>query len=449
MEKNRDIREEYDMLIISPRKFGKIVEKLISHKERFGIRCKFRTPAEIYREIKIGRDEAEKIKFFVKKEFDHYSIKYVLLFGGIDFIPSRYCYIPTRYPETPLPTVEFIEEKFVSDLYFADLYDERGNFSSWDTNDDGIFAEWRGRVAEDKDIDLRPDVAIGRIPCHSLWEARSVVDKIITYESRDNSKEKWFKTVISVAGDTYPENEIPDGEVDARDAINQLTGFKKINLWQSEGTLYSRWGTEVIKTVNFGSGFLVFFGHGNPPFWATYPYKKKKLISIITLLHIQLLSNKYKLPVCFAPGCKNSAFDLKIRNLFINPIHSFYKMEYFSKCWSWMWLRKKDGGCIATIGGTGIGFMRQDKELDGEGGWSYMGVLFFRNYEKGFTTIGDLWKRCIRDYLEKYVIDWNTPSLMYENNKPKPDVVHAKTVESFTLLGDPSLRIGGYATTRL
>lgn len=67
MEKNRDIREEYDMLIISPRKFGKIVEKLISHKERFGIRCKFRTPAEIYREIKIGRDEAEKIKFFCKE----------------------------------------------------------------------------------------------------------------------------------------------------------------------------------------------------------------------------------------------------------------------------------------------------------------------------------------------------------------------------------------------
>lgn len=441
-------QEEYDMLIISPRKFGKIVKRLINHKEHLGIRCKFITPAEIYKGTKIGRDRAEKIKFFIKREFDHRSIKYVLLFGGIDFIPSRYCYTSARYPETPLPTVELVEERFASDLYFADLYDERGNFSSWDTNNDGIFAEWRGRVAEDKDLDLRPDIAVGRIPCHSLYEARRVVDKIISYESRDNSKEKWFKTVISVAGDTIPENEIPDGEIDAMEAVSQLTGFEKINLWQSEGTLYSKWGMEVIRTINLGSGFLVFFGHGNPPFWATYPYKKRKLISIITLLHIQLLSNKYKLPVCFAPGCKNSAFDLKIRKLFTDPIRSFYKMDYFPKCWSWMWLRKGGGGAIGTIGSTGIGFIRQDKVLDGEGGWSYMGKLFFKNYKRGFTIIGDLWKECIRDYLKKYIIDWNTPSLICESNKPKPDAVHAKTVESFTLFGDPSLKIGGYAAPR-
>lgn len=442
--KNAHMQEDYDMLIISSKKFRKIAERLIKHKESHGIRCKLVVPQEIYRMITKGRDYAEKIKIFIREEFDRYSIRYVLLFGGIDFIPSRYCHIPTRYPRAPLPTIELVEEKFVSDLYYADLYDEKGTFSSWDTNNDGIFAEWRGKTAEDKSLDLRPDIAIGRIPCQSLWEATSVVNKIISYESKSNFRDKWFKTVISVAGDTYPENEIPDGEVDAKNAINYLTGFKRINLWYSEGSLYSRWGIEVIKAINSGSGFLVFFGHGNVPFWATHPYRQEKLISIITLYHIQLLSNKHKLPVCFAPGCKNSAFDLRFKNLFASPICSFYKMDYFSKCWSWMWLRKREGGCIATIGSTGVGFVRQDRELDGEGGWSYMGELFFKNYREGLTVVGDLWKKCIWDYLEKYTIDWDTPSLVYGGKEPKPDVVHAKTVESFTLLGDPSLRIGGY-----
>lgn len=440
-----DKKEDYEMLIISPKKFTKSIERFMKHKEEIaGIRCRFVTPAQIYKETNVGRDKAEKIKYFIKREFDRNSIKYVLLFGGIDYIPSRYCHIPTRYPETPLPNLDLVEEKFVSDLYYADLEDEKGEFSSWDTNNDGVFAEWRGREAEDKNIDLHPDIALGRIPCSTLWEAKTVVNKIISYESKDHARERWFKKIISIAGDTYPENDVLDGEMDAKDSIKYLANFEKVNLWYSEGSLHSKWGMEVIDVLQSGSGFVVFFGHGNPPFWATHPYKKKTLISIITIFQIQLLSNKHKLPVIFAPGCKNSAFDLKLKNLLNKPLHSFYKMDYFSKCWSWIWLRKRNGGGIATIGGSGMGFMRQDEELDGEGGWSFMGELFFKNYSHGLKKIGDLWKKCIWDYLDKYDINWNTPSLVYNNKKPKRDVVHAKMVESFTLFGDPSLMIGGY-----
>jgi len=434
----------YDMLIISPGKFSRVIDKLVLHKKRIGIYCRVKTPDEIYKEISDGRDYQEKIKYFIKRELDIHSIRYVLLFGGMEQVPARYCHIPTNYNTEPAFDVALTEKKFVSDLYYADIYDENSVFSSWDTNNDNIFAEWKGKEAEDKNLDLRPDVAIGRIPCNSVWEAETVVNKIIQYEQTLHLREEWFNKIVTVAGDTYPDNEYCDGEMDAKEIIKYMTGFKKENLWTSNGTLHSTWGLEVLEAINKGCGFLVFFGHGNPPYWGTYPYKTNKLISIITLLHIQMLSNVGKFPVCFAPGCKNSAFDLKFSNLINDPIGSFYKMDYFPKCWSWMWLRKKDGGSIATIGGTGLGFMRQDAEADGEGGWSYMGELFFKNYKKGIVTIGDLWKKCIKDYLKKYEIDWNTPSPVYNKKQPKNSVVHAKTVEVFTLFGDPTLKIGGY-----
>lgn len=437
----------YDMLIITPEKFSKIVNRLVLHKKRVGIKCRVKRPDEIYKEVSNGRDYQEKIKYFIKKQLDAHHIRYVLLFGGIKDIPSRYCHIPTNYTTKPAFDVTLTEKKFVSDLYYADIYDENKEFSSWDTNNNNIFAEWKGKEAEDKNLDLRPDVAIGRIPCTSIWEAKTVINKIIRYEFTWSFREKWFNKIVTVAGDTYPDNEYCDGEMDAKEVIKYMTGFEKENLWFSNERLTSTWGLEVLDTINKGCGFLVFFGHGNPPFWATSPYKKNKLISVITLLHIQLLSNTNRLPVCFAPGCKNSAFDLKFSNLISDPIGSFYKLDYFPKCWSWMWLRKTNGGSIATIGGTGMGYMRQDIEADGEGGWSYMGELFFKNYKKGITTIGDLWKKCIKDYLKKYEINWDTPSPVYGRKCPKPDVVHAKTVESFTLFGDPSLRIGGYEKT--
>ncbi len=54
--------------------------------------------------------------------------------------------------------------EYLSDLYFADIYDASGNFSSWDSDNDGIYGEWYpGETAQDTNIDLIPDVAVGRL----------------------------------------------------------------------------------------------------------------------------------------------------------------------------------------------------------------------------------------------------------------------------------------------
>lgn len=51
--------------------------------------------------------------------------------------------------------------------------------------------------------------------------------------------------------------------------------------------------------------------------------------------------------------------------------------------------------------------------------------------------IGQVWKDVLTSYLQFFPINWETPSGGSHS-------INAKTVQEWTLLGDPSLAIGGY-----
>jgi hypothetical protein len=111
---------------------------------------------------------------------EEWGVRYVLLVGGrsSQFQPTWYC--PVRY----VRMVDDWDVEYLSDLYFADIYDAGGNFSSWDSDNDGIYGEWYpGETAQDTNIDLIPDVAVGRLPCRSEREVKIMAQKIITYET--------------------------------------------------------------------------------------------------------------------------------------------------------------------------------------------------------------------------------------------------------------------------
>ena len=63
----------------------------------------------------------------------------------------------------------------ITDLYYADIYKEGGEFEDWDPNDDGIFAAWGLEGVENDTIDLAPDVCVGRLACRNTKEVRNVV----------------------------------------------------------------------------------------------------------------------------------------------------------------------------------------------------------------------------------------------------------------------------------
>jgi len=135
---------------------------LVEHKNNRNISTKLVALEDIYAGTYFpvkGRDDPEKIKYFIKDAIEQWGITNVLLVGSSKKFPVRYTHIHVYYPPNPPD-----DESFVSDLYYADIYDATGGFSSWDTNNNDIFAEYRwGDSNLTDDLDLYPDVAVGRL----------------------------------------------------------------------------------------------------------------------------------------------------------------------------------------------------------------------------------------------------------------------------------------------
>ncbi|MCK5300762.1 MAG: peptidase C25, partial [Thermoplasmatales archaeon] len=319
---------------------------------------------------------------------------------------------------------------------YADIYDENGDFSSWDTNNNGVFGEWTGNIAEDSNIDLYPDVYVGRLACRNIIEVRIMVDKIIKYETKSSNQE-WFNKIVVVAGDTYPESINPDwkgneGEENTIKILQNMSEFEAVKLWTSDGSFSGP--RDVIQAINEGCGFLYFDGHANPYSWSTHPPNDaEKWIDGLSVLTMSFLRNRDKLPICVVGGCHNLQFDVHLTKLKDDP---WYYYTWIPECWGWKLTRKIGGGSIATIGCTGLGMTKEDKESF-SGAGDYLEPTFF--YEIGMNNtnvLGEAWGNTITDYLNKYPIDWNTPAAW-------DYAIDAKTVQQWALLGDPSLRIGG------
>jgi hypothetical protein len=419
----------YDLLIISSENYSKNLQPLIEHKENIGIKTRLSFLNEIYDNMFWnGRDKPEKIKYFIKKAVEEWGIKYVLLVGDFRTLPVRYCYNSD--------IIGFNEPFFISELYYADIYDKFGNFSSWDTNNNGIFGEWIGNTAEDYDIDLYPDVFIGRLACRNNYEVKVMVDKIIDYES-NTYNQNWFSKIVVVAGDTYPESLNPDwkgneGEENTIKILENMSDFEHIKLWTSDGSLSGT--SDVIKAINNGCGFLYFDGHANPYRWSTHPPNDAETwINGLSVLTMSFLNNKNMMPVCVVGGCHNLQFDVHIGKLLDDP---WYYYTWIPECWGWKMTRKVGGGSIATLGCTGLGMTKEDKDSF-SGAGDYLEPSFFYEYGvNGTKILGEVWGNTITRYLNKYPIDWNTPSAW-------DYAIDAKTVQQWALLGDPSLSIGG------
>ncbi|HDM67160.1 MAG TPA: hypothetical protein ENG62_02095, partial [Thermoplasmatales archaeon] len=101
--------KEYQLVIISPSEFAGDLQVLVDHKISRGVSTKLVLLDEIYNGLYFpvsGRDDAEKIKYFIKDAIEEWDTTFILLVGGIDKIPSR---------ETHVEVSSNDREVFVSD----------------------------------------------------------------------------------------------------------------------------------------------------------------------------------------------------------------------------------------------------------------------------------------------------------------------------------------------
>jgi hypothetical protein len=402
-EKNKTTvlgQTEYKMIIISPSTFSKELQDLIIHKKNHGINTLLMTTEEIYSGYS-GFDKPEQIKYFIKDAIETHNTSYILLLGNIDKVPTRYSAVKCSYY-----TFEYVP----TDQYYADIYDENGSFCSWDSNNNTIFGEFWWEMDENiveyiDFVDLYPDVGIGRLPCKNKKEVEIVVRKIIDYETSTYGKE-WFNKIILMGGDTHPQYEGFEGEMVTEHIGELMSGFKQIKIWTSNHTFRP---LIINLIISMGAGFVSYSGHGLEYGISTNPPNKDRGIYYLSP-YLRGLFNGNKLPIIFFDCCSTGTID-----------RSFFGLRL--PCFAWSWVKKPSGGAIATIGASRMGYSGYVGDILGAG-TCRMNANFFGSYKPGVTLSDMLIEAQIR-YLDEVWKD-------------------CFTIEEYNLIGDPSLKVGGY-----
>lgn len=392
----------YDMVIITPERYTSLIQPLQVHKNSRGVATLIKTTEEIYLEFE-GRDHAEQIKFFIQSAIEQHDITYVLFIGGISDIPGRYTHIffdePFDYP-TPEEWV------FTSDFYYADIYDHTGSFSNWDSNENDVFAEyhWDGNTDE---IDLNPDVYVGRLACTDETQVSICIDKIITYETQKSWGKEWFTNLVLIAGDGIPfdEEAIAESEYLQEHIIDIMDGFIPVRIWATNGKL--RDVDNINIAINEGAGFVFFNGHGLHDLWATYLYQSTVMVppGSYRTSHIDQLTNVDALPVVISDACYHLQYD------------------FYHDCFGWSFVKNPNGGAIAFIGGSDTDLAYAGSRIV-EKGIEKLCLKMSMLYQNGTSYLGELWGKGLIDY---HPIDG--------------DIVDILTILQNHLFGDPSLQI--------
>ena len=439
------VLEGYDMLIITDETFVSQLQPLVDHKNSHGLKTILETVQNIYPAYN-GRDDAEDIKLRIKDAVEEWGIHYVLLAGGRKGQTFNW-YIPERRTNNR----DNFEGGYASDLYYADLYkivDNEFVFDDWDSNGNGIFAEFSGFTKRDI-IDYIPDVTVGRLPFRYSSEIKTVVDKIINYEN--NVDDSWFKKAVVIGGDGgppargYPPGIYEDElECDFVTDMLENTGFNVEKLYTSLGTFSSN--EDVINAISNGAGFVHMSGHGNPAYWGNFlpdAQTEAEMIDGLQLKDMNKLTNNEKLPIITVGGCHNAQFNVTMMNIiggileygiggyFFKTPYRFYYMEWVPRCFcSWL-VFKNNGGAIGSIGNTGLGIGYVNEYWNaGLSGWIM--PRFYDCYtNQSKNILGEAHDQAIIDYIH----------IIGGVNSDSSD---RKTIEEWMLIGDPSLKIGGY-----
>jgi hypothetical protein len=404
--------EEYDLLILTPEKYITQLQPLISHKNSRGISTKIVTLDQISSGTyfpKQGRDTIEEIKYFIKTAIENWNITNVLIIGGASDFPGR---------QTHVLVGDDDNEIFVSDLYYSDIYDGEGNFSSWDSNNNNIIAEynWDGKTDE---IDFYPDVKIGRLACINTDQVTTTVNKIIKYENNKAYTQNWFNNIVVIGGDTIPESYGDNSNTDEGERVNQfildrMQGFIPDKIWDSNGRLNGliTTGLDNIKNgIENGCGFLDFSGHGAPWVWTTFPHNGNRQTlptptGRYTNIIIGELTNGDMLPIVVNGGC------------------SLGKYQENDNCNAWAFIANPNGGGIASFGATGLGYVYVGEYIT-EGLVEGLNIDIFEAYRDGAKTFGEMYADGLNIYLH--------------NNLGDGDY---KTLMEWHAFGDPTLTIG-------
>ncbi len=286
LDRNSDLRgiagAEY--VVIAHRDFWEAAEDLTEWRQKQGLQAVVVDVEDVYDEFAWGLKDPTAIRDFLRYAYERWTPKplFAVLFGNGHFD------FRNRSGSSPPNFVPPYEEGAVeSDLWFGCVDGE----------------------------DLLPDLAVGRLSVYTPEEARTVVEKIVDYESR-KERGPWQNRVILVGDDerggVWEQNEpayTRDMELIATHDIPPQ--FDQVKVYLME---YPRNASNekplareaLIREINRGALLFNYIGHGNYDVLAHEHVLRGSA-------DIALLKNGRKLPLFFFSSCSNAHFDDPVR----------------------------------------------------------------------------------------------------------------------------------------
>lgn len=348
-----------DYVIITHPDFVNALQPLVQWRSQQGLNVRVVTTNEIYDEFNFGNESPLALRAFLQSTQSQWrkpAPRFGLLVGKASYDYRDYLHAPNP---NLVPTI-------LIDTPNADKT----------ASDNALVAA--------SPADIRPTIALGRLPAKTPEQVARVVNKIIAYEASATGAD-WLGRAIFAADDKSAEFAAMSDALAAR--LPKTIQPHKIYLGEPGNTVAAARG-DLIAQWNAGAAMIVYAGHGSVDLWAVGP--------LFGAAYVDQIRNGERLPLLFTPTC--------LDGFFYHPWQDSLTEDL---------LFKSDGGIIAGIVPTGVSFADAQKE--------FMRALFSELFDQSAPTLGEAFTQA------KQKVNVDSPAVR-------------EVVETFVLLGDPALR---------
>ena len=376
-----------DYLILTNPAFLAEAKRLaLFHAQQNNYRVFVATTSQIFNEFAGGNPDPTGLRDFVKMYYDKAGTdttkrpKYLLLFGSASFdyknrVSGNTNLVPCYENKNALdPLTTYTSDDFFGLLDDADDVDNTTNVSLL-------------------------DIGIGRLPAATISDAKTMVDKIINYYSK-NALGAWRNMATFVADDRDNNTHLNDAEFISNNAaitdanINQnkiyLDAYPLVS--SNGGTRYPDVNTAIINQLFNGTLLFNYTGHGG--------YQRLADEAVIDQDVLNKISNQNKLPLFITATCDFAPYD--------DPTKTAIGSQL---------LTQNNNGAIALMTTTRIVFAFSNRIINN----NYLNIALHPDAAGKYLTFGDAVKRAKNYTYQTF-----------------PDIANNR---KFTLLGDPAMKL--------
>jgi len=286
-------------IVLAPAAWEEQAMRLVRFHQEQGLRAFFAPLEKVYNEFGSGNADPAAIRNFVRYVYQagDGQLKYVMLLGDTSW-DFKNTMVPAEENTNIIPSYQSLESfslvfSFVTDDFFVAMDDQEGNFD-------------RTRAL--------PDLAVGRLPVGSAWQAQKAIDKLLHYYD-PSTYGIWHNTITLVADDADgPDRAWELGLLQSTMEIaadiesrHPFFNLKKIYLdaykeiATAGGYRYPDAKRDLLNSFEQGTLIINYIGHGNEYGWTHE--------RIMNVPEIKSLRNYDKLPFISTVTCEFGRFD--------------------------------------------------------------------------------------------------------------------------------------------